>query len=112
MHVRIDPSAPSIEVGGVDVSDVIRRATVDLHAGRPAEVFLELASGKLAPDVLEADGVVHVVRDADDPKSIILAWLDTVDAEALEQLVLQNTDMTQPTGQAFLEQLAKLVANG
>jgi hypothetical protein len=114
MRVKIDPVNHSVEVEGTDISGVVRRATVDLHAGRPPEVFLELAAGKLAPDVLEADGVVHVVRDADDTdhRSIVLAWLAGVDSEALERAVLEDVDLGQSTSQSFLTQLAKLAANG
>jgi hypothetical protein len=114
MHVRIDPSSHLVEVEGVNISRSIRRATLDLHANRPPEVFLELAAGCLMPETLEVDGVVHVVRDADDTdhRSIVLAWLAGVDSEALERAVLEDVDLGQSTSQSFLTQLAKLAANG
>jgi hypothetical protein len=114
MHVRIDPNTHTVEVNGRDVSKVIRRSTIDLHPGRPAEVFLEIATGCLVPEALEIDGIIHVVRDASDVdhQSIILAWLEAIDATALEAAVLEDADLAQSTGEAFLVQLAKLAANG
>jgi hypothetical protein len=108
MRMLIDPINHTVEVEGVDISTSIRRATVDLQAGRPVEVFLELGAGKLAPDVLEVEGVVHLVREGGD----VLAWLDTVDADALETSVLASADLSESTGEAFLTQLKKLAANG
>lgn len=114
MQVKIDPGTHIVEVEGVDISRAIRRTTVDLHAGRPADVFLEVAAGCLVPETLEVDGVVHVVRDAADldHRSIVMAWLESVDASALEAAVLADADLAQSTGQAFLTELAKLAANG
>ena len=106
--MKIDPINHTVEVEGVDISSSIRRATVDLRAGRPAEVFLELGAGKLAPDVLEVDGVVHLVKDGED----VLAWLEAVDADALETSVLACADLGESTAQGFLTQLKKLAANG
>lgn len=110
--MKIDPATQSVEVGGVDVSAAIRRVTVDLQTGRQAEVFLEIATGSLLPEVLELDGIVHVVREQTDPGPIVLAWLETVEPTALEALVLADSDMSVGMGQGFLEQLAKLAADG
>jgi hypothetical protein len=114
MQVRIDPSTHRVEVEGVDITRSIRRATIDLHAQRPAEVFLEVAAGCLVPETLEVDGVVHLVRDATDTdhRSIILAWLESVDADGLERAVLDDVDLSESTGQAFLRHLAKMAADG
>lgn len=114
MQVKIDPSTQVVEVEGVNISSSIRRATIDMRAYRQPEVFLELASGCLVPETLEVDGVVHVVRDAADTdhRSIILAWLESVDASVLEQAVLAEVDLGQSTGQSFLTQLTKLAADG
>jgi hypothetical protein len=112
MRVRVDPVNHLVEVEGVNISDSIRRATVDLQAGRPAEVFLEVAAGKLAPEVLEVDGVIHVVREAEDHRFAIMTWLESVDPEALERAVLADADLSQSTAQAFLQELTKLAANG
>ncbi len=114
MHVRIDPNTHVVEVDGVDVSAAIRRATIDLHPRQPAEVFLEIATGCLVPETLDVEGVVHVVRDAADTdhRSIVLAWLESVDVDALEALVLADASLEESTGQAFITQLAKLAANG
>jgi len=110
--MRIDPVNHLVEVEGVNISPSIRRATIDLQAGRPAEVFLELGAGKLAPDVLEVDGVITVVRDAEvDVPGVVLAWLETVDAEALETLMLADIDLETSTGQACISVLSKLAAN-
>lgn len=112
--MRIDPINRTVEVEGVDLSQSIRRSTIDLQPGRPAEVFLEVATGCLVPETLEVDGVVHVVRDAADTdhRSIILAWLESVDADALERAVLEDADLGQSTAQSFLVQLAKLAVDG
>ena len=115
MQVRIDPDSRLVEVDGVNISPSIRRATIDLHAQRQADVFLEIAAGCLVPETLNVDGVVHVVRDAEDTdhRSIILAWLSSVDAGVLEQAVLADDALGEmTTGEAFLVQLAKLAANG
>lgn len=106
MHVRIDPSGvlPVVEIEGVNVAGMVRRVTLDLNAGRPPEVFLELAPGHHCPDVLDCDAVVHVLRDGADVRT----WLERIDAEALEQAVLNDADLSTSFGQSFLDQLIKM----
>ena len=114
MYVRIDPEAQTVEIGGTDVSEYIRRTTIDMHKGRQAEVFLELSSGAFVPEAFQVDGIVHVIRGAEDmdPGPIVAAWLATVDPGDLERAALEEGDMTTGPGQTFLEILQRMATGG
>lgn len=110
MHVRIDPATETVEVNGCDVSAAVRRVSVDVHRGRPPEVFLEIATGALVPDVLNLDGIVHVITPPTeidlDPREYIAAWLESLDPGVVEREVLNDADLGTGTGVAFLKILA------
>lgn len=112
MRVSIDPTTGSVEIEGCDITPLVRRVTLDKHAGRQADVFLELAQGA-EHEVLESDAIVHIVKTPEEnPAAVILAWLNAVDPAALERAALEDMSMDSSTGQAFLDVLRGWVSGG
>lgn len=72
-----------MEVPGAD------RVTLDCEAGQAPKVFLEFG-GEVPPDVLELEGVVHVVREIPaDPLKAVQDFLAAIDADELDKAVLE-----------------------
>lgn len=112
MKVAIDPSTGTVVIDGMDVSHLVRRTTLDVHAGRQPEVFLELRQDAVVRDtVLDTDAVVHIVQQAEiDLGAAVAAWLDTIDPGDLDRRALEDTSLAETPGAAFHRALRSVAA--
>lgn len=87
------------EVNGTDISDGVRAFTVTAGVGDITEVHIAAYSTL----ELEGQGVVYVDQGFDQQQAV-LAWLDSLDASALESAALDGPDLLAggTTGELFL----------
>lgn len=103
-EVTAEPGGAVVLVNGEDVSGLCHRATVDVAAGSSEvpKLYLEV----LSEGAITGEGVVEVRVTKDlDPREVILAWLESLDAQVVENDVLMGTDFGTKAGDAWLETL-------
>lgn len=92
-----NPTRGRVIVGGVDVSDLVTRVSIDAPARQVPTLYLELMAGK------KLAGIADVVVAQAGPEGI-RAWLTTVNPSALEDAALaaeQATGGPMGPGQMF-----------
>lgn len=93
----------TVEVNGTDVSHGVRAFTVAAGVGDMTEVHLAAHSAL----ELEGRGIVYVDNGIDQQQAV-LAWLESLDAGALENAALADATLSgSTTGELFLEALKK-----
>jgi hypothetical protein len=111
-HFEIEAHANGLSrvvVNGADVSDDVRGYELrGQHGAPPVLVLYHLA----ASGPIEGDGIVHVVDDGMDQRGAVLAFLDNLDAEELEEqatdgMSMATDDGSTSMGGAFLAALKK-----
>lgn len=76
----------TVEVNGEPVR--VQAFTVQARVGQPPLLVLQQYAGDA---LIEGDGIVHVSTQGVDPTKAVVDFLNTIDAEELEQQVLLNS---------------------
>jgi hypothetical protein len=109
-HVRIeadDPLHPKVFLNDQPVEQHLSRVTVDIKAGEPPQMYLELR--RRAESVFDGEAYPVIVREVPaDPQAEVLSFLRALDPEELDKALLEqfgglSGDTT--TGQACLNVL-------
>lgn len=103
-----DAGRGQVVVNGDDVSRLVGAYSVTHQAGKPPTLTLQLRPG--VGDI-EGVGIVQVVK-ADDERNAILAFLDAVNPEELEQLTLAGLGMGEGSATPRMIEVLKGWASG
>ena len=103
------PGHVELTVNGENLTRQVASVMFEAAAGdlpRMGVVFKEPAFS------FEGEGVVHVQQPVEvAPADVIVAFLDSIDPEQLQELVLTEGDFATPPGVAFLSVLRKMAAS-
>lgn len=92
---KIEPSAfgaKTVEVNGVDLTDLLEVASVHFVVDRPPQVALTFHPGALTPEIIEGTGIVMTTPEDPDAVQRFLANIDSdlLAEEAFRRLEMGN----------------------